>query len=101
MSNDYSLPEVLERIYYNQLALEAVLMELTLRVEQRGSAEIVGDIQGALEAVSENAGYIKQSLARLKARGPSQVSISANTYRYSGDAHGHGPVADVKPSSGP
>jgi hypothetical protein len=69
MFSDYSLPEVLERIYYNQLALEAALMELTLRVEQRGSAEVVG--RGALEAVSENAGYIKQSLARLKARGPS------------------------------
>jgi hypothetical protein len=71
MFSDYSLPEVLERICYNQLALEAALMELTLRVEQRGSAEVVGNVRGALEAASENAGYIKRSLARLKARGPS------------------------------
>jgi hypothetical protein len=30
MSGDYSLPDVLERMYHNQLALEAALMELTL-----------------------------------------------------------------------
>lgn len=37
MSGDYSLPDVLERIYDNQLALEAAVMELTLWVEQRAS----------------------------------------------------------------
>ena len=30
MPNEYSLPDVLERMYQNQLALEAALMELTL-----------------------------------------------------------------------
>lgn len=30
MSGDYSLPDVLERIYDNQLALEAAIMKLTL-----------------------------------------------------------------------
>lgn len=35
MSGDYSLPDVLERIYGNQLALEAAIMELTLLVEEQ------------------------------------------------------------------
>jgi hypothetical protein len=38
MTTDYSLADVLEKIYHNQLALEAAVMELTLWVEQRGSA---------------------------------------------------------------
>lgn len=29
MTDDYSLSDVLERIYHNQLALEAAVMELT------------------------------------------------------------------------
>ncbi|KQZ92808.1 MULTISPECIES: hypothetical protein [unclassified Pseudomonas] len=66
MTEKYLLPEVLERIYHNQLALEAALMELTLWVEQRGSDEVGGNIRGALEAIGDNAGHIKQGLARLK-----------------------------------
>ncbi|MFV0932087.1 hypothetical protein [Pseudomonas jessenii] len=66
MAKDYPLLEVLERIYHNQLALEAALMELTVWVEQRGSAEIGGNVRGALEAIGDNAGHIKQGLARLK-----------------------------------
>jgi hypothetical protein len=66
MTTDYSLADVLEKIYHNQLALEAAVMELTLWVEQRGSAEVGGTVRGALEAIGENAGHIKQGLARLK-----------------------------------
>ncbi|VVM99717.1 hypothetical protein [Pseudomonas fluorescens] len=66
MSGDYSLQDVLERIYHNQLALEAAVMELTLWVEHRGSAEVGGNVRSALEAIGENAGHIKQGLARLK-----------------------------------
>ncbi len=69
MSGDYSLPDVLERMYHNQLALEAALMELTLWIEQRGSAEVGGNVRGALEAIGENAGHIKQGLARLRSTG--------------------------------
>lgn len=68
MSN-YDLPEVLEKIYENQLALEAALMELTLWVEQRGSTDVGGNVRGALQTIDENAGYIRQGLARLKAMG--------------------------------
>lgn len=34
MSDEYSLSDVLDRIYHNQLALEAALMELILSVEK-------------------------------------------------------------------
>ncbi|TFF14305.1 hypothetical protein EXW72_05200 [Pseudomonas sp. BCA14] len=68
MPNDYSLSDVLERIYDNQLALEAALMELTLRIEQTDSVEVGQNVRGALETTGENAGYIKQGLARLRRR---------------------------------
>jgi hypothetical protein len=67
MPDQYTLPDLLERMYDNQLALEAALMELTLWVEQRGSAEVGENVRGALHAIGENAGHIKQGLARLKA----------------------------------
>lgn len=68
MPNDYSLSDVLERMYTNQLALETALMELTLHVEQQG-APVVGDnVRGALETIGENAGHIKQGLAKLRTK---------------------------------
>ena len=39
MSDEYSLSDVLERLYQNQLALEAGLMELTLLAEKQGLSE--------------------------------------------------------------
>lgn len=42
MPSDYSLSDVLERIHENQLALEAAVMELTLRVEQEGFRKMGG-----------------------------------------------------------
>lgn len=66
MHTEYSLADVLERMYENQLALEAALMELTLRAEQQGSTATGENVRGALETISENAGHIKQGIARLK-----------------------------------
>jgi hypothetical protein len=66
MLDDYSLPDVLERIYHNQLALEAAIMELTLWVEQRDFPAVGNSVRGALETIGENAGHIKQGLAKLK-----------------------------------
>lgn len=63
---DYLLSDVLERIYTNQLALEAALMELMLRVEQQGASEVGDSVRGALNTIDENAGFIKQELARLR-----------------------------------
>ncbi|MEW5714592.1 hypothetical protein AB1462_19825 [Pseudomonas sp. SB113] len=66
MADEYSLAEVLERFYQNQLALEAALMELTLWAEQQNASTVSQNIRGALETIGENAGHIKQGLARLK-----------------------------------
>lgn len=66
MPSEYSLPVVLERIYHNQLALEAAIMELTLWVEKRDSTDTGGNVRGALATIGENAGHIKQGLACLK-----------------------------------
>lgn len=65
MPDEYSLPALLERIYENQLALEAALMELVLVVERQGSVDAGDNARGALEQIGENAGFIKQGLARL------------------------------------
>ncbi|SCX26783.1 hypothetical protein SAMN03159437_02818 [Pseudomonas sp. NFACC25] len=66
MASEYSLSDVLERMYQNQLALEAALMELTLQVEAQGDAEVGANVRGALYPIGENAGHIKQGLARRK-----------------------------------
>lgn len=66
MTQEYPLSDVLGRMYENQLALEAALMELTLRLEEQGSVEAGENVRGALETIGENAGHIKQGLARLK-----------------------------------
>lgn len=71
MAHEYSLSDVLERMYENQLALEAAVMELTLRLEQQGSVEVGENVRGALEAIGEDAGHIKQGLARLRRSGDS------------------------------
>lgn len=68
MPGDYSLSDVLERLYTNQPALEAAVMALTLQVERQGPPELGENVRGALEAIGENAGHIKQSLARLKGK---------------------------------
>lgn len=60
------LSDVLERMYQNQLALEAALMELTLHAEKQGLSGVGDNIRGALWAIGENAGHIKQGLAKLK-----------------------------------
>jgi hypothetical protein len=66
MPDDYPLSDVLERLYENQQALQAALMELTLLVEEQGAQEVGGNVRGALWTMGENAGHIKQGLARLK-----------------------------------
>lgn len=68
MAVEYSLSDMLERMYQNQLALEAALMELTLHVEKQGMSEIGDNVRGALWAIGENAGHIKQGLAKLKGK---------------------------------
>ena len=66
MSGEYSFPDLLERMYENQLALEAALMELTLQSEKQGLDEVGNNVRGALFVIGENAGHIKQGLAKLR-----------------------------------
>lgn len=68
-SREYYLPDTPERIYENQLALEAAIMELSLWVVGQGGARVDENVRGALDAIGENAGYIKQCLAGLRAQG--------------------------------
>lgn len=77
MSGDYSLPDVLERIYDNQLALDAAIMELTLWLEQRASPELVDIIRGALEAIG------KSLATSNRARPNSGLRISASATSFS------------------
>jgi len=65
MASEYSLPDVLEKIYENQIALEASLMELVLVIERQGFTDEGDSARCALERIGENAGFIKQGLARL------------------------------------
>lgn len=65
MASEYSLADVLERMYENQLALEAAIMELVIWAEERGELTTGGNVRGALDTLGENAGHIKQGLARL------------------------------------
>ncbi len=67
-AGEYSLSDVLERMYTNQLALEAALMELTLRMEEQGSSDVGENISGVLQTIGENAGHIKQGLAKLRGK---------------------------------
>jgi len=67
MSNPDQLPSLLFKINQNQLALEAAIMELTLWVEQRGSAEVADNVRGALDTISKNEEFINMTLAVLLA----------------------------------
>ena len=71
MTSEYSLTDVLERLYQNQLALEAAVMELTLWAEQKNALETGENVRGTLQTIDENAGHIKQGLARLNRKKPS------------------------------
>ncbi|MNI87296.1 hypothetical protein D3C73_1444800 [compost metagenome] len=63
MPNSDLLPSLLFKINENQLALEAAIMELTLWVEQRGSADVAEDVRGALVTIDRNEEFIKMTLA--------------------------------------
>ena len=68
MTMEYSLSDLLERLYENQLALEGALMELVIHAEDQGSRDVGENVRGALYVLGENAGHIKQGLAKLRSR---------------------------------
>ncbi|PMU93754.1 MULTISPECIES: hypothetical protein [unclassified Pseudomonas] len=67
MPNSDLLPSLLEKLYENQLALEASIMELSNWVKQRGSTDVAENVRGALETISTNEKFIKLTLAVLMA----------------------------------
>ncbi|MCI9875895.1 hypothetical protein BJN42_11910 [Pseudomonas koreensis] len=67
MPNSDLLPSLLAKINENQLALEAAIMELTLWVEQRGSADVAENVRSSLAALDRNEEFIKMTLAVLMA----------------------------------
>ncbi|AMT88912.1 MULTISPECIES: hypothetical protein [Pseudomonas] len=67
MPNSDLLPSLLFKINENQLALEAAIMELTLWVEQRGSADVAENVRSSLAAIDRNEEFIKMTLAVLMA----------------------------------
>jgi len=68
MSGKYTLSDLLDRMYQNQLVLEAALMELILHVEKSGFRETSENVRATLHTIGENAGHIKQALAKLKSK---------------------------------
>ena len=65
MPNSDLLPSLLSKIYENQLALEATIMELSSWVETHGSVDIADNVRGALETIDTNEEFIKLALAVL------------------------------------
>lgn len=48
-------------------------MELVLQSEKQGLSEVGDNVRGALFVIGENAGYIKQGLAKLKGSSSGQA----------------------------
>ena len=67
MRNSDLLPTLLSKMYENQLALEASILELSNWVEQRGSADVAENVRGALNTIDDNEEFIKLTLAVLMA----------------------------------
>jgi hypothetical protein len=65
MPNSDMLPNLLFKLYENQLALEASIMEIPNWIEQRGSADVAENVRGALHTIDTNEEFIKLTLAVL------------------------------------
>ena len=65
MLNSDLIPSLLSKLYDNQLALEASIMEISNWVEQRGSTDVAENVRGALETIGSNEKFIKLTLAVL------------------------------------
>lgn len=65
MPNSELHTSLLYKIYENQLALEAAIMELTNWLEIRGADDVGDNVRGALGTIDKNEELIKLSLAAL------------------------------------
>ncbi|MFJ4372737.1 hypothetical protein ACIP1T_08960 [Pseudomonas japonica] len=62
-----TVAEVLERLSHNQDALRAPVEELAKWVGERGSNEVVGNVNGALTTMDDNIDAVRQGIAELVA----------------------------------
>ncbi|MHA3737831.1 hypothetical protein ACXR0M_19445 [Pseudomonas sp. Eth.TT006] len=60
MTNSDLLPSLLFKINENQLALESAIMESTIWVEQRGSADVDENVRSPLAAFDRNEEFIRR-----------------------------------------
>lgn len=67
MPNSDLLPSLLSKLYENQLALEASIVEISNWVDQRGSTDVAENVRGALHTIDQNEEFIKLTLAVLMA----------------------------------
>lgn len=75
MSQTQLLIQVISKLDTNQLALQAALEEVALWIRLRGSEDIAGNINGALDTLNQNAEFIAQGIAELT------VSSGIETWR--------------------
>lgn len=66
MPNSDLLPPLLSKLYENQIALEAAILELSNWAEQHGSVEVADNVRGALDAIDRNEEFIRLALALLQ-----------------------------------
>lgn len=67
MPNSDLIPSLLLKINENQLAVEAAIMQPTIWVEQRGAADVGGNVRGALETIDKNEELSNMTLAVMMA----------------------------------
>lgn len=66
MPNSDLLPSLLSKLYENQIALEAAILDLANWVEQQGSVEVADNVRGALDAIDRNEEFVRLTLALLQ-----------------------------------
>jgi hypothetical protein len=66
MPNSDLLPSLLSKLYENQIAVEAAILELSNWVEQHGSVEVADNVRGALDAIDRNEEFVRLTLALLQ-----------------------------------
>lgn len=66
MPNSDLLPSLLSKLYENQIAVEAAILELSNWIEQHGSAEVADNVRGALDAIDRNEEFVRLTLALLQ-----------------------------------
>ena len=66
MPNSDLLPSLLSKLYENQIAVEAAILELSNWIEQHGSAEVADNVRVALDAIDRNEEFVRLTLALLQ-----------------------------------